>query len=101
MSCLLIYTESGWLEFNEAMKANLKIEHELLKWRWRISPFVYHCDIQEDGRILVVPSLRKYAKLESECTLIGMGDHLELWDRAEYERQSENADIKPLAGISI
>jgi len=44
------------------------------------------CDEVPDkqGRVTVPPTLRAYAGLTRDCTLIGGGAHLELWDTAAW-----------------
>ncbi|MEI3012642.1 MAG: division/cell wall cluster transcriptional repressor MraZ [Sutterella seckii] len=44
------------------------------------------------GRILIPKDLRELAGLERECALVGLGEHLELWDRAAL-RANEEASL--------
>ncbi|MFZ5851706.1 MAG: division/cell wall cluster transcriptional repressor MraZ [Actinomycetota bacterium] len=44
------------------------------------------------GRITVHPALRAYAGLDRDCTLIGVGPHLELWDSAAWQRYLETEE---------
>lgn len=37
------------------------------------------------GRVTIPPQLRQYAGLDRDCTLIGTGARLELWDTAAWE----------------
>lgn len=39
-------------------------------------------EIDDSGRVLIPGELRKPVGLEKEAVLMGMGDHLELWDEA-------------------
>lgn len=41
-------------------------------------------DMDNSGRVLVTPELREFAKLDRDATLMGLGHHFELWDRAVY-----------------
>ncbi|MFA6844196.1 MAG: division/cell wall cluster transcriptional repressor MraZ [Sphaerochaetaceae bacterium] len=45
------------------------------------------CDIDKAGRINVPPTLRNFAHLElkAECTLLGSGLYLELWNTTSYD----------------
>jgi MraZ protein len=48
-------------------------------------------DMDGTGRVLVSPELRQAAGLTREVMLLGMGQHLELWDKARYEAQEAEA----------
>jgi MraZ protein len=39
------------------------------------------------GRILVAPYLREYAGIESECVIVGVGQHIEVWSREGWAGQ--------------
>jgi MraZ protein len=42
-------------------------------------------EIDGQGRVRIPPELAKLAGLGSEAVLLGVQDHLELWDRARWE----------------
>ena len=46
---------------------------------------VEECPLDRQGRILVPPNLRDYAKLSREVCLVGAIRCFEIWDRASYE----------------
>ena len=39
------------------------------------------------GRILVPPYLREYAGIETECVIVGVGQHIEIWSRDGWAAQ--------------
>lgn len=45
------------------------------------------CDIDKAGRVNIPPTLRSYinVELKSECTLLGTGTYLELWNSVTYD----------------
>lgn len=45
-----------------------------------------YCDKQD--RILIPPTLRKYAGLIREIVLAGVGGHFEIWDREKWENEN-------------
>ena len=57
-----------------------------------ISP-AQQIDIDRAGRINVPPTLRDFASLnlKSECTLLGSGTYLELWNNDAYDRYLDDA----------
>ena len=45
------------------------------------------CSIDKQGRILVPPALRKYARLEKEVTLVGLGNRFEIWNKDGHDQE--------------
>ena len=56
-------------------------------------------EIDGAGRILIPQILRDYAGAETEITLIGAEDHMEIWDTAKWEehRREVLSDFSELA----
>jgi MraZ protein len=47
-------------------------------------------DMDGNGRLLLPPSLREFAKLDKHVVLIGVGNKFELWDEQRWhDRQNE------------
>jgi MraZ protein len=43
------------------------------------------CSVDKQGRILIPPSLRRDAGLDSNVVIIGMVDHLEIWGLEQWQ----------------
>ncbi len=43
-------------------------------------------------RITIPPNLRKYAGLDRDLTVIGVGDHVEIWDAGAWTAYHERAE---------
>ncbi len=54
------------------------------------------CEIDRSGRINIPPTLREFAKLElkEECTLLGSGTYLELWNTTAFDAYLTAMDPK-------
>ena len=51
------------------------------------------CEMDSQGRILIPSSLAALAKLEKECLIIGMANHLEIWAKDVWENEeAEQSD---------
>lgn len=43
------------------------------------------CQLDKQGRVNIPPTLRKYAELEKECTIIGVSNRIEIWNKEIWE----------------
>jgi MraZ protein len=46
-------------------------------------------EMTAQGRILIAPSLREFAGLKKQVTLVGQGNKFELWDAERWKEQTE------------
>lgn len=86
--CLLLFPRPVWEGFRDKVAA-LPMSAE----GWKRVFLGNASDVEIDGaaRVLIPPELRKWAKLEKDVTLLGMGSHFELWDVARY--QAHEAEV--------
>lgn len=97
--CLSVYTMDAWLTLANSMK-KLKASKESVRAFKRFL-FGSAADVEFDkqGRILIPPTLRTYAKLTKDVTVLGTGDKVEIWDTAAYEAYAASIvpDIEDIA----
>lgn len=43
------------------------------------------CQLDKQGRVNIAPTLRKYAQLDKECTVIGVSNRIEIWSTSLWE----------------
>ena len=88
--CVLIYPRAIWVELRSKL-ASLPYSARALQ-RVMLGSAI---DVNADGsgRLLVPGDLRSLCGLNREVTLIGMGNHFELWDQAKY-MQFEQAELQ-------
>ena len=79
---LLVYPEEKWLKVSESFNSVKLSQSATLRY---IRANVARCEPDKQGRFVVPPTLRSYAKLEGDVTFLGQGDHAEIWDAAAYE----------------
>ena len=51
------------------------------------------CETDKQGRILIPPDLRDYAKIKDEITVVGMGNKIEIWSTALHNSYEDEEDI--------
>lgn len=95
--CVSLYPVERWNAFTAKLDTLPDIETRQVKRFLYAAAFETAVDGQ--GRILVAPNLCDYAGLNKSVKVIGVGDHIEIWDEERWaeENSSENtADITNL-----
>ncbi len=88
--CVNIYPAERFEKFKEAF-VNMKTSDETYRIiSRRMLGSVQEAEIDAQGRLSISQPLREFAKLKKEVHVIGTGDHIELWDKDEYDRYYEN-----------
>lgn len=57
------------------------------------------CQFDRQGRINLPAALRQYAALNQNCTIVGVSEHLEIWDTNRWQQYMDNttADFDQIA----
>ncbi|HXH96639.1 MAG TPA: division/cell wall cluster transcriptional repressor MraZ [Gaiellaceae bacterium] len=86
--CLNAYAPSEWAGVVEARLASL---HPLSKEGRRMHRFFFsgasEGSIDKQGRVSIPAALIQHAKLGRDVVVAGVNDHLEIWDRAAWQRE--------------
>lgn len=104
--CLSIYPKVEWEHFKERMDALPRVSSEAAR---RLRRFYFGnssvCEVDKAGRILISSSLRAYADIKKEVVLVGVDDHVEIWDKDAWENYNKEVDIDDilygLDGLSL
>ena len=86
--CLMVFPRAEWERFRERI-AQLPLSAQW--WKRIFLGNAMDVEVDGTGRVLVSPELRAAAGLTKDVVLLGMGTHLELWDRATYEAKEAEA----------
>jgi MraZ protein len=89
---LWILTPDQFERFGQRLMENRPSGEELAAFRRLYFARAEPSDIDKQGRILIPERLASHAVLGTEAVLIGMFDHLQLWNPArwaDYEKQHE------------
>lgn len=83
--CLMLFTMEEWASLNEKIlgSASLFNDQKRLVLRRFIAP-AQKLEFDRSGRLSIPQSLREYAGLSGECTILGINKYMELWDSASY-----------------
>ncbi len=88
--CLDLYTLDSWkkLENRIAKLPSLKTEVQIFQ-RFYLSG-AQETVYDGNGRILLTLSARKYANLDTNIVLVGMGEKIEIWSKSSWDRLYES-----------
>ena len=89
--CLLLYPGPAWEPIRDQILAASSLQPEAAMVRRLLVGFAEDVELDGAGRLLISPSLRRYAGLEKEIWLIGQGRHFEIWSDAGWQQQQEAA----------
>ena len=92
--CLWLFTIEEWEKFQTKLMSNSSM------MKSRTSNVIRHfigpaqeIEFDKSGRLSIPQSLRDYAKLTKDCTVLGIAKYMELWDLDSYnEFQAETED---------
>ena len=97
--CLFVYAMDEWQRVEQKL-ASLPMSRKTAR---DFTRFLFggacegECDKQ--GRVLLPASLRRYAGLEREAVIVGVGSRAEIWDPAKWQQYNEESaeDVNELA----
>lgn len=49
-------------------------------------------EMDDQGRFVIPGSLLTYAKAKDEVILVGAGDHFEVWDKAQWDKEAKRLE---------
>lgn len=91
--CLWLFTMDEWEQFQSKItgSASLLKEKSMMVVRRFIAP-AQDVEFDKNGRLSIPQSLREYANLSKDCTILGMAKYVELWDSAAYNQYLEESE---------
>lgn len=89
--CLAIYTEEKWQEVYENLQKLPTTKREARMYIHMIMAKAAVCQIDGQGRIRIPQHLVEVANLEKNAVIVGVSDHVEIWDEARWDAYYENA----------
>ena len=87
--CVFIYDKEDWV--SEAQK---QVENPITDAKTRdIKRYMFagaiEASIDDQGRVVLPVSLKEYAGISKKTTVIGAGDHIEIWDLENWSKHLE------------
>lgn len=90
--CLFVYSEEEWKNIIEKYKTLPNTKEARNFMRFFLSGASQN-NFDKQGRVSISLPLSTYADLSKDCIIIGVNDHLEIWDKKCWENFTlENED---------
>ncbi len=97
--CVSLYTAERWSTFTAKLDSLPDIETRQVKRFLYAAAFETTVDAQ--GRILIAPNLCEYASLGKAVKVIGVGDHIEIWDESLWSEENSSENTADITNILI
>ena len=87
--CLLIYPLPEWEEIELKLRRLPTLNPTARRLQRLMIGHATDLELDANGRILIPPSLREYARLTKTAMLVGQGNRFELWDETQWNENRE------------
>ena len=99
--CLIAYPTEEWIEVEDKIRKLPSGNKQVRAFKRFIISGVSECSVDKQGRILIPPSLKKYAQLEKDIVINGQINHFEIWNRERfYESIQQGQDFEASDEVS-
>ena len=88
--CVSIYSSGRWQDLLNRFQQMSFSKGRTRDFLRVLLATAHEVQFDSSGRILVPSNLRQHAKLDQEVSVIGVGDHVELWDTVSWNTYLEN-----------
>jgi MraZ protein len=79
-----VYPRAAWETSIERIAALDPLTPEARQMRRFVFGGATVTEVDKQGRVLVPPDLARHAGLDKEVAVVGVHDHVEIWDRPEW-----------------
>lgn len=90
--CLFLYPESEWRSVEEKLKRLPLTQRDARAFTRFFFSGATDVELDRQGRIIIPPLLRSYAKLVKDVVVIGVSTRVELWAKEIWEEYMADAE---------
>lgn len=84
--CLVLYPPGEWQRLVGRIKQRSSFDRNVQLFQTFYIGGAHEVQVDSQGRILIPPKLREFARLERDVTFSAMTDHFQLWDKLTMDR---------------
>lgn len=91
--CLFGFSKQEWTNFEEKLKTLPLTNKNARDFVRFFLSGATECEIDKQGRFLIVANLRQYASMEKDVVIIGVGTRIEIWNKQKWEKYNSEENI--------
>lgn len=82
--CLDVYPLSAWQRLEEQLRTKPQFHPQVMNFILYYVSRAHDCDLDRQGRILLPPTLREFARLQRDVVFTSALDKFRIWDREAW-----------------
>ena len=82
--CLSVWPAPEWTALNADIAKRPRTDPAATRFRHFLLGSAHESDLDVQGRVTLPAHLRKFAHLEGDAVVVGISDHLEVWEPARW-----------------
>lgn len=83
--CLVLYPRSAWEVIHAKVMALDEFNEEYRQFQRNFFRGMTEVELDSIGRFLLPGSMRRYAGLDKDAVIVGLGNRCEVWEPARYD----------------
>jgi MraZ protein len=89
--CITAYTAQEWKRISQGLTSAMPSRSKLRRLNRALFASAFAIRLDAQGRIALPVSLRTHAGIQEEIVIAGANNYFELWDRARWEEEKDQA----------
>lgn len=90
--CLFVYPDTEWQNLADKLKSLPLTKGDARAFARFLFSGASECELDKQGRVLITPGLRQYARIEKDIVVIGVSSRVEIWAAEEWRTYSTNSE---------
>lgn len=91
--CLFVYPMDEWVNLERKLKDLPFTQKDARAFVRFFFSGATEIELDKQGRVLIPPNLREFAKIEKDVVIIGVSSRVEIWSLDEWQSYSSNAEV--------
>lgn len=90
--CLVIWDSESWRAMAERVRGLNAWQADVRRMQRHFFSGAVPAQPDKLGRVVIPQYLRAYAGLETDVVVVGLADRIEVWSRADWQRERDQAE---------